>query len=314
MSIIVDILTGGTNNHQTTSESANGLATDFVSEGIVGALTNTSGVAPATGGFAANEADTPDMTVDVSAGVAYVSATPTSQGSQVLRVKSSATESVVIAANSSGSTKYDWIYIKIDASTAADPNSGATDVATLVTSRSTSSSSDDGTPPTYGYPIAVVTVSNGASSIVDANIADVREQITFVEDGTITNAKLSTATGEIGAAWTAFTPSWVGFSGTPTVTVARYKQIGKTVHVWVDVTGTSNSTSTSFTLPVAANATTSVHSVAFRYRNNGTISSTPGMLVASGSTATLYRDFTATTWTSSGTKTIYPIQFVYEAA
>lgn len=176
MSIYTSILTGGSNNHQTTSEEVNYHATDFIAEGVVGAVTNTSGVAPATGAFAVNAQGTPNMTVAVSTGVGYVQATPTGGSSQTLRIYNNASSNVTISANSSGSTKYDWVYIKVDPDNAANPNSAADNVATLVTSRSSSSSSDDGTPPTYGYPIAVVTVANGASSITNGNIADKRER------------------------------------------------------------------------------------------------------------------------------------------
>lgn len=174
MALLTSILTGGINNHPTTSEEANAWSTDFISEGIVGTYTNTSGVAPATGAFAVNAQGTPDMTVAVSTGVCYVQGTPTSQNSQTFRIKNTASENVTIAANSSGSTKYDWVYIKLDATKLNGPSVAGDDATTLVTSRSTSQSSDDGTPPTYGYPIAVVTVSNGASSITNGNIRDLR--------------------------------------------------------------------------------------------------------------------------------------------
>ena len=174
MSLITSVLTGGPSNHTTSSEEVNAYATDFVSQGIVGSFSNTGGVAPATGAFAVNAQGTPDMTVAVSSGVAYVTATPSSQNSQKLRVRNSASTNVTISANSSGSTKYDWVYIKIDATNANTPNTAGDNVATLVTSRSSSASTDDGTPPTYGYCIAVVTVANGASSISNANIRDVR--------------------------------------------------------------------------------------------------------------------------------------------
>lgn len=174
MSLTVSVLQGGTNSHETSSEEVNAIATDFVSEGVVGAITNTSGVAPATGGFAVNAQGTPDMTVAVSAGTAYVTGTPTSGNSQTVRVKNSASANVTIAANSTGGTRYDWVYIKLDPDKMKDPASDASDVATLTTSRSTSASTDNGTPPTYGYAIAVVTVSNGASSITNGNIADSR--------------------------------------------------------------------------------------------------------------------------------------------
>jgi hypothetical protein len=192
MSLFTSLLTAGTNSHQETSENANGIATDFVSQGVIGSISNTSGVAPATGGFAVNAQGTPDMTVAVSTGVAYVTATPTSQSSQSLRVKNASSANVTITSNSSGSTKYDWLYVSIDASKAANPADDASDVASLTTSRSSSSSTDNGTPPTYGYCIAVITVSNGASSITNANITDKRVNPTIsLAASQVTTAKIA---------------------------------------------------------------------------------------------------------------------------
>ena len=176
MAIITSILNGGTNNHPTTSEEANYFATDFIGDGVVGAASNTSNFAPMTGAFACNEQGTPDMTVAVTAGAAYVTATPAGQSSQVLRASMASNDSVTISANSTGSTKYDWIYLQVDATAANNPNLAGDDVASLVVSRSTSNTSDDGTPPTYGIGLAVVTVANGASSITNGNIRDIRTQ------------------------------------------------------------------------------------------------------------------------------------------
>lgn len=175
MTLTTSILQGGVNSHTTSSEEVNALSTDFVSEGVVGTISNTSGVAPMTGAYAVNAQGTPNMTVAVSAGVGYVTATPTSGNSQTLRVKNSASANVTIASNSTGGTRYDWVYIKIDPDKAKDPAVDASDVATLVVSRSTSSSVDNGTPPTYGTELAVVTVANGASSITNGNIRDIRQ-------------------------------------------------------------------------------------------------------------------------------------------
>lgn len=171
---LVSVVTGGSNSHQTTSAEINGIATDFISQGVVGAVSNTSGVAPATGAFAVNAIGTPNMSVRVTNGVAYVTATPTGGTSQTFRVTMDATEDVTIAANATGGTRYDWIYIKLDADKLVNPAVAADDVATLVSSRSTSASTDNGTPPTYGYNLAVVTVANGASSITNSNITDSR--------------------------------------------------------------------------------------------------------------------------------------------
>lgn len=185
MADYASVLTGGSNNFATTSEHLNALATDILSEGVVGTLGNTSGVAPMTGGLAVNAQGTPDMTVAVTAGKAYVTTTPTSQGSQLLRANI-ATQNATIAANSTGGTRYDWIYVAMSASGAANPNADGTGVSSITVSRSTSSATDNGTPPTYGYPIAVVTVSNGASSITNGNITDLREAVTVANNSSDT--------------------------------------------------------------------------------------------------------------------------------
>lgn len=204
MALTTGILRGGTNNHETTSEEANAIATDFIAEGIVDAVGNTSGVAPMTGGFAVNAQGTPDMTVAVGSGVAYVEGTPSSQNAQTFRVKNSASENVTISANSSGSTKYDWLYISLNATNLNDPNSAADNVATLTTSRSSSASTDDGTPPTYGYPLAVITVANGATSITNSMIRDIRTQAA-VSAGASSSADTWTALG--------YTPGTITYNG-----------------------------------------------------------------------------------------------------
>ena len=183
MADYVSVLTGGTNNFATTSEHINALATDILSDGVVGTVANSTGIAPMTGGLAVNAQGTPNMTVAITAGKAYVTTTPSGQASQRLRANIAA-QNVTIAANSTGGTRYDWVYVKIDAANAANPNAAGDNVASLVTSRSTSASTDNGTPPTYGYAIAVVTVSNGATSIVNGNITDVRSSIVVSNNAT----------------------------------------------------------------------------------------------------------------------------------
>jgi len=68
MADYVSVLTGGTNNFATTSEHLNSLATDILTDGVVGAVYNTAGVAPMTGGLAVNAQGSPNMTVAVTAG------------------------------------------------------------------------------------------------------------------------------------------------------------------------------------------------------------------------------------------------------
>lgn len=173
-SIITSVVTGGTNSHQTVAEELNTYATDFVNQGVLGTITSGS---PATGAFAVTQDASPDMGVTVLSGVAYVSGTPSGQDAQVLRARMTSNyTSYTINANSSGSTKYDWIYLQLSAANANTPSLAGDNVITLYTSRSTSNASDNGSPPTYGILLAVVTVANGASSITNANISDRRTQ------------------------------------------------------------------------------------------------------------------------------------------
>lgn len=204
MALTTGILQFGTGSHLTSSEEANALATDFVTPGVIGLVGNTGGTAPATGNFAVNAQGTPDTTVAVSSGVAYVTGTPTSQGSQTFRVKNSASANVTISANSSGSTKYDWLYVSLSSTNLANPNTAADNVATLTTSRSSNASTDDGTPPTYGLLFAVVTVANGFSTITNGNISDRRVQAT----NTTTAAGASNGWQSLG-----YTPNTVTCSG-----------------------------------------------------------------------------------------------------
>lgn len=169
----VSIVTGGNNNATVTASEINALATDFIADGVVGAISLNTG-SGGSGSFAVNAQGTPDMTVRVSAGQLYCAATPSGGTSQRVRVSMDTYEDVTISANSTGSTRYDFVYAVISASALANPGANKDDVVTLTTSRSTSASTDNGTPPTYGYKLAVVTVANGASSITNSNITDSR--------------------------------------------------------------------------------------------------------------------------------------------
>jgi hypothetical protein len=177
--LTTSILQYGTNNHATTSEEANFWATDFIEPGISGTINNTSGFAPSTGAFAVNAEASPTMQVNVGASTvgqgAYMVVVPSTQTQQNVRVRMANSNDITLAANSSGSTKYDWIYIALSATLANNPDVNATTVATFVVSRSTSNSADNGgLTPTYGQLLAVVTVTNGAGSITNGNIQDRR--------------------------------------------------------------------------------------------------------------------------------------------
>jgi len=196
--ILTSIVTGGSNNHATVVEEANAYATDFVTQGVVGAITLNTG-SGGTGSYCVNADAAPDMGVTVKAGQAYITATPSGQNSQVLRARAAADYTTyVINANASGSTKYDWVYLSISATNANTPSADGSNVASFVTSRSSSNTTDNGTPPTYGLLLAVITVSNGASSITNANITDKRFNTSIgAQNGSLIVTQASTGTDAI---------------------------------------------------------------------------------------------------------------------
>lgn len=172
--IITSVVTGGVNNHTTVVEEINALSTDFVTQGVVGAISLNTG-SGGTGSFCVNADASADMGVTIKAGQAYISATPSSQSLQVLRARAATDYTgYTINANASGSTKYDWIYLSVNATNANAPASDASNVTSIYTSRSSSNTTDNGTPPSFGLLLAVITVANGASSIANSNISDRR--------------------------------------------------------------------------------------------------------------------------------------------
>ncbi len=114
--------------------------------------------------------------------------------------------------------------------------------------------------------------------------------------------------------WFNFTTTPGGFSGTPTVTAARWKASGLMFHVQFQVSGTSNATTFTLTTPVVAKAT---GASAFQYgalgflADNG-VNGGPGVaeIQANTTTLALYRSGYAA-WTGSGTKSAY-LHFLYE--
>jgi hypothetical protein len=181
--IITSVVTAGSNNHSTVSEEANAYATDFVTQGVVGTLVLNSG-SGGTGSFCVNQNTGSNLAINILAGQAYITATPSSQDSQVVRARASSDYTAyTINSNSSGSTKYDWVYLKVDPTKANNPAADASDVTSIYTSRSSSNTTDNGTPPTYGILLAVVTVANSATAITNGNITDKRTQATISGTG-----------------------------------------------------------------------------------------------------------------------------------
>lgn len=99
-------------------------------------------------------------------------------------------------------------------------------------------------------------------SLITSNIADNAVTTAKIVDASITNAKLATTSGELGAAWSSYVPTWTALSGTPAIgngtLRAHYQRIGKTIRVNINIifgSTTVKGTGTwSFSLPTSMKA------------------------------------------------------------
>ncbi len=145
------------------------LLTDLIANS--GVLSKDTG----TTHFAVQAQGTPDMTVKVKTGRAYIKGA-TGNGYPII---SDADTSVAIGSNGSGSTRIDAIVLYIDKSASA--NSDASNVAKLIAVQGTISAPTDGAIQTAigaANPflrLADVSVGSGVTSIVSGNITDQRE-------------------------------------------------------------------------------------------------------------------------------------------
>lgn len=161
------------------------------------------------------------------------------------------------------------------------------------------------------------------SGIADGAVADASDFTnplnTIIDDynGNIDNNNIA-ATAAIAltklasTAWTVHSATIGGFSGTPTQAI-YYQQIGKTVHLNVDISGTSNATTFTFTLPVAAKRAT-IHFTG-RGVDNGSYVTGPILvtMTAGSTTCTLNTSSAGGAWTAANGKE-YEGGFSYEAA
>lgn len=150
-------------------------------------LIASSGVVNLAGNhFKAEAQASPDMTVKINIGNAYIKGS--SGNAYPVRLDSSSSN-VTITSNASGNPRIDAIVLYIDKS--AGPNTDASNVAKLIVVAGTPAASP--VVPTDGeiqtaigasnpfLRLADVTVSSGASSITNGNIADKR--VTFTLNG-----------------------------------------------------------------------------------------------------------------------------------
>jgi hypothetical protein len=113
-------------------------------------------------------------------------------------------------------------------------------------------------PINEGGTTKKVTVAQIASAILPVKAAG-SDITTGTDDAKfLTSKALADATvGKLGAAWTDWTPTWTNFTPGSATIVAKYTQIGKTVHFFLSVTlnGSTMGTGPAFSLPVTAAST-----------------------------------------------------------
>jgi len=151
----------------------------------------------------------------------------------------------------------------------------------------------------------------GTSSTVEFAGADLSGGTTTVGGviGTINMAEATSLTWPTQA----YTVDWTDYSGSTTVggfsstteETVFYMKIGKLVIVTFRITGTSNATTITFTLPfTASNAQANssfINSVTVK--DNGTFQAIPGRVrITNSATATINKDFSGANFTSSGDK------------
>lgn len=168
---------------------------------------------------------------------------------------------------------------------------------------------------TGGTSNSRVTLDSGGTITMDPDTA-----VVVIGAGLwVGNGAVATSVGDIVATGDIFTKEWTDYSATSTITgwssytekQLNYKKVGKLVLVQFSIYGTSNSTSTSFTLPFA-NSSNRVDLLC-RAADNGTVVFGLMELSSGGSTSIFYQFPGLGNWTASNQKNIHG-EFFYEAA
>ncbi len=170
----VSVLRAGTNGYVTTADDIARLVYFAISAGIaqVGAITANG--AQSTGDFAVQAQGSPDRTVKVKLGKALIKGTPTGGSETLFGVVLDADYDLAIAQNTSGSTVYEKVYVKLDADTLLNPPSTGdfTAAASVLSERHTASG--EALNATNAIELAEITLANGYATITDALISDSR--------------------------------------------------------------------------------------------------------------------------------------------
>jgi len=163
-----------------------------------------------------------------------------------------------------------------------------------------------GSTLTIGGSLAISTAASAAATSDKAILISPNGNVAM------NSATIGSAGTNLSSAWTSWTPTFGGFSADPTVT-SVYAQIGKIVHVNVNCSanGTSNATSFTISLPVAAKSGASGVAVGL-CRDNNALNICYVDTSAASATATLSYGVAYGGWTSSGNKCAF-FSMTYEA-
>lgn len=138
--------------------------------------------------------------------------------------------------------------------------------------------------------------------------------LSFVVDGTTIEWVIGDVAG-IPGTYTAWVPTWGGFSVNPTGVSLRYSIIGKQCHIYGEATGngTSNAITTTMTLPVAAANTGIQEGITGLYVNSGVAGSNGSIRTRVNSDIADFYIAVSGVWGGSGNKRPFNyLNFIYE--
>ena len=172
---------------------------------------------------------------------------------------------------------------------------------------------------TFENEITAIGTAAGQTKIWNATTSKwVNATLTAGSDITVTNADGSITIASTGVAWTDYsgTSTIVGWTSLDTARI-YYKKIGNLVFVNFYLSGTSDSTSITFTLPYTSkNVIENLTNIPIRGADNGSWLTTSSLLTLGVNTSTVVvdKDLSGATnqWTASGIKNVAG-QFWYEA-
>ncbi len=143
-----------------------------------------------------------------------------------------------------------------------------------------------------------ILVGDGSNIATDVAMSG---DITIGNTGITTIGASKVVNSMMGLTWTTFSSTITGFSGTPTQNISYCLQ-GKLMFVSIDITGTSNATSFTFTIP---SASSKVRYYSARVTNNSATVGAGFMVTgAASTTVTCYTNSALAAWSNMGTKGI----------